>query len=240
MTIGISIYLFLELILMQGYNSKHEYCEEAVKSVNPVASCPTSKEEWDKAATKKKCTEIAKQQRCTSYDKFIYHCVIDEYNSDLVEVCAPQRIILGHCAEFNVGGGVIQDKFSAPCNTTFPKCHSFYNSSDAYKYTDCYKLVKGRKTTSSTTAITNDMTTSKSEDGIKSVIIGVGIFVVVFFVLIIIMAIYLKKRRNKINKTTKSRKEECKLIADKPQGMECPMSTFGSRGKELFRRSISV
>lgn len=44
-----------------------------------------------------------------------------------------KKLFIGHCAEFNVGGGVIQDKFSAPCNTTFPKCHSFYNSSDAYK-----------------------------------------------------------------------------------------------------------
>lgn len=40
---------------------------------------------------------------------------------------------LGHCVEFNVGGGVIQDQRSAKCNDTFPKCESIYNSVDAYK-----------------------------------------------------------------------------------------------------------
>lgn len=40
---------------------------------------------------------------------------------------------LGHCVEFNVGGGVIQDQRSAKCDDTFPKCESIYNSVDAYK-----------------------------------------------------------------------------------------------------------
>lgn len=40
---------------------------------------------------------------------------------------------LGHCVEFNVGGGVIQDQRSAECNDTFPKCESIYDSVDAYK-----------------------------------------------------------------------------------------------------------
>lgn len=39
----------------------------------------------------------------------------------------------GRCVEFNVGGGVIQDQLSAPCNATFPKCDEYYISSDAYK-----------------------------------------------------------------------------------------------------------
>lgn len=40
---------------------------------------------------------------------------------------------LGHCVEFNVGGGVIQDQRSAKCGNTFPKCDNIYNSFDAYK-----------------------------------------------------------------------------------------------------------
>lgn len=39
----------------------------------------------------------------------------------------------GHCTEFNVHGGVIQDQMSTPCNNTFPKCDLIYNSLDAYK-----------------------------------------------------------------------------------------------------------
>lgn len=42
-------------------------------------------------------------------------------------------LFLGHCVEFNVRGGAIQDQRSAPCNQTFPKCATIYKSSDAYK-----------------------------------------------------------------------------------------------------------
>lgn len=41
--------------------------------------------------------------------------------------------VSGHCVEFNVPGGVIQDQLSAPCNETFPKCDRIYNSTTAYK-----------------------------------------------------------------------------------------------------------
>lgn len=40
---------------------------------------------------------------------------------------------LGHCVEFNLQGGVIQDQYTSPCNDTFPKCDKYYNSSTAYK-----------------------------------------------------------------------------------------------------------
>lgn len=40
---------------------------------------------------------------------------------------------LGHCVEFNLQGGVIQDQYASPCNGTFPKCDKYYNSSTAYK-----------------------------------------------------------------------------------------------------------
>lgn len=42
-------------------------------------------------------------------------------------------LFLGHCVEFNVRGGVIQDQRSAPCNQTFPKCDKIYPSSEAFK-----------------------------------------------------------------------------------------------------------
>lgn len=73
----------------------NEYCTEAVKSVKVVASCPTSKEEWEKAANKKNCKNDAAQQYCTSANLFLYHCVINGYGNELLEVCAPRRIISG-------------------------------------------------------------------------------------------------------------------------------------------------
>lgn len=41
--------------------------------------------------------------------------------------------VLGHCVEFNVPGGVIQDQWSAPCNEIFPICGYIYRSTTAYK-----------------------------------------------------------------------------------------------------------
>lgn len=41
--------------------------------------------------------------------------------------------ISGHCVEFNVPGGVIQDQRSASCKEPFPRCANIYNSWEAYK-----------------------------------------------------------------------------------------------------------
>lgn len=71
------------------------YCQEAVNSVQIVESCPTSKTEWDAAARKKNCSRIALQQDCSSVEQFQYHCVINGYRNETLEVCAPTRIIFG-------------------------------------------------------------------------------------------------------------------------------------------------
>lgn len=81
--------------LQQLITNQDRYCQEAVKSVENVEFCPTSKTEWDRAATKKNCSRIAPQQNCVSAEKFKYHCVINGYRNKLVEVCAPARIIFG-------------------------------------------------------------------------------------------------------------------------------------------------
>lgn len=123
------------------------YCKESVDSVTVVTFCPKSKEEWDIAARKKNCSKIATQQTCAAAEKLKYHCVINGYRNALLEVCAPERLILGHCTEFNVIGGVIQDHLTAPCNnSSFPKCDRFYYSTEAYKYPDCYNLVNRTST----------------------------------------------------------------------------------------------
>lgn len=82
--------------LQQLLTSQNIYCEEAVKSVKIVTSCPTSKTEWDIAAFRKNCSGIASRQNCVEKKgKFQYHCVINGMRNKLVEVCAPTRIIFG-------------------------------------------------------------------------------------------------------------------------------------------------
>lgn len=129
------------------------YCQEAVNSVQIVESCPTLETEWAAAARKKNCSRIAMQQDCSLVELFQYHCVVNGYRNETLEVCAPRRIIFGHCVEFNVPGGVIQDQLSTPCNNIFPKCDGIYESVTAYKYPDCYQLVYNNKSVSITTTI---------------------------------------------------------------------------------------
>lgn len=83
------------------YKSEARYCKEAVASVALVTSCPTSKSEWDIAAHKKNCSEIASQQNCAPVDMFSYHCVINGYRNETLEVCAPSRIIFGVSIIYN-------------------------------------------------------------------------------------------------------------------------------------------
>lgn len=87
--------------LQQWCTSQNIYCQEAVDSVTVVESCPTSKEEWDSAAFKKNCIRIAARQNCiNAREKFQYHCVINGLRNELLEVCAPTRIIFSMYAAF--------------------------------------------------------------------------------------------------------------------------------------------
>lgn len=72
------------------------YCQEAVKSIKKVDICPTSKEEWDKAESKKNCSVIAALQNCTNTESFLYYCVIDRVRKETLELCAPKTIIRGN------------------------------------------------------------------------------------------------------------------------------------------------
>lgn len=203
-------HLILVLVFqhIQWCTSQNIYCQEAVDSVTVVESCPTSKEEWDSAAFKKNCIRIAARQNCiNAREKFQYHCVINGMRNKLVEVCAPTRIIFGHCVEFNVRGGVIQDQRSAPCNQTFPKCDKIYPSSEAYKYHDCYELVSISEDRSSTKK--EPPTTIKTTTNEPSLLKPIAIIIpVLSLVLISIFAvIYLQFRRRRARNKLDESKE---------------------------------
>lgn len=204
------IHSFLVLFILQVElcTSQNRYCPEAVQSVTIVESCPMTKAEWDAAAQKKNCGIIASKQNCATVEKFQYHCVVNGLRNKLLEVCAPTRIIFGHCVEFNVLGGVIQDQLSAPCNATFPKCAEYYLSSDIYKYPDCYKLVlkngeslaseeKTKTTTSKNTLITTN--SSGQEKSYHSVWIFVTISVLIIAV-VLVLIICIRKQRKQPNR----------------------------------------
>lgn len=198
------------LLQIQIYKSEARYCPQAIGSIKYVVSCPTSKKEWDTAATKKNCSRLASHQTCSSVEQFKYHCVINGFRNETLEVCAPSRIIFGHCVEFNLHGGVIQDQMSTPCNNIFPKCDAIFGSTDAYKYPDCFDLVEKYSTTVYTTerkVLTTTPTTDKSR-ALIAVIASTGIMTILFISFFIAVVLCKRKRQ--------SPKEKRALIKCKP------------------------
>lgn len=118
-----------------------------------VDSCPQTVPEWKEAVRRKNCKSIS--HNCS---KFHYHCVINAWMNQTIEVCAPSVHIVGKvCAEFNFGGNRIMRNDYAKCE----KCPQAYNSSDAFLYTECFEYVersKGMDTPQSTTETPNSST----------------------------------------------------------------------------------
>lgn len=187
-------------VLLAIKASLNRYCLEAVHSVKYVTSCPISKSEWDAAAKKKNCSRMALHQNCSTVEKFQYHCVINEYRNKMVEVCAPSRIIFGNCVEFNVLGGVIQDQHFSPCRDIFPKCDNHYDSSTAYKYPDCYKLVSGIIYSTTDKLSASITTTMKYDDTLsRDLPIIFGIVCGVLLTLTSVCVFFIRKRYKKLS-----------------------------------------
>lgn len=199
MTSWIHVFLIVLLLLIQDYVTENIYCKEAVESVKTVSSCPNTKEQWEKAASRKNCWEKALKQTCSTPEKFVYHCVINGYGNATLEVCAPKRLILGHCAEFNEVGGVIQDQLISTCSETFPKCDHFYWSTEAYKYEDCYKLVEAKKVITTTSASVKHVPSDETIDRDETTIyipVFVGLSLLAVAVIVGLFIIYRLKNKN--------------------------------------------
>lgn len=139
--------MILLLSLMNIYSEVHAitFCEKSTMTIKYVEKCPTDANSWKIAAEKMNCESI--EQHCsdsfnTGRHQFQYHCVINAWRNATLEVCAPNRTILGHCTEYNIHGNVIQDNYGADCTKFNPPCPSLYNSAEAFKYQTCYDLVR--------------------------------------------------------------------------------------------------
>lgn len=94
------INIFVLNVLQQLPFSVSESCQDAVRDVKIVTSCPTSKEEWDIAARIKNCSNlvaVAKSKNCTITEKQPeYHCLVNSLENKFIEFCADKRIIFGN------------------------------------------------------------------------------------------------------------------------------------------------
>lgn len=60
-----------------------------------MKECPITRKEWNNAAKNKNCEKLSQRRNCSKETELQYHCLINSYLNDTVEVCAPREIILG-------------------------------------------------------------------------------------------------------------------------------------------------
>ena len=65
-------------------------CSDFSKTVQIVQGCPQTQEAWEEAAARKNCGGIP--NLCYS---LVYHCVMNTWQNETLEVCAPSRLIVG-------------------------------------------------------------------------------------------------------------------------------------------------
>ncbi|XP_062597910.1 uncharacterized protein LOC134259332 [Saccostrea cucullata] len=131
-------------------------CSASLPTVQSVESCPTNEQDWRYREKLKNCND--KQQDCSSKRRFTYHCAVNEWGNATIEVCAPMKIVFGHCVEFNVKGARIQYNRQSCRGFTEP-CPVHYDSTDVYKYPECFKIQQPLK---SSTEIKNGDDASKN------------------------------------------------------------------------------
>lgn len=186
---------------VQISKASSDSCPISPLTLEIVDECPDSEEKWSEAAARKNCAAHA--SNCSKPDRLVYHCVINSFVNQTLEVCAYSRIIvLGYCTEYSLGGNKIQQSFRATCKQFTEKpCPLGYPSTDAYKYPGCYSLTK-KTTTMSSLSTTNatHMNNEKQVDGGSSKdfllpVILVVILVLIFAVIGIFLIFMWKKRK---------------------------------------------
>lgn len=131
-------------------------CDESAATAKKVKSCPQNHMEWSKAAARKGCEKMA--HSCLSFE---YHCVINAWGNETIEVCAPKLQIVGNnCAEYSQGGKRIQRNGNVPCKN----CSSHYFSNESFKYQECYEHVKNAKTSHTTQLTTESISVESTEE----------------------------------------------------------------------------
>ncbi|XP_061192242.1 uncharacterized protein LOC133200467 [Saccostrea echinata] len=145
------ILILYEAAILYKYSDDHsqvnaaDSCKASRGTVARVGKCPENEAEWMEAAKRKNCSSLA--GLCPEPDRFVYHCVLNFFLNETLEVCAyGRRILLGRCTEYSILGNLIQES-RVDCKMFLRPCPVIYPSTEAYKYQGCYNLVQ-RPTTS--------------------------------------------------------------------------------------------
>lgn len=81
----------LNIFIHQVSLSISDSCPDSRPTVQVVDDCPDSEEKWKEAAERKNCTAYANQ--CDEPRRFVYHCTINAFSNQTLEVCAYGKYI---------------------------------------------------------------------------------------------------------------------------------------------------
>lgn len=129
-------------LFQTSLQSSTDSCHISRSTVQIVEDCPNSEEQWKQAAMRKNCAVYASQ--CSDPERLKYHCVINPFMNQTLEVCAyAQNIVLGFCTEYSLSGNMIQQSADTSCLHFIENpCPFFYRSTEAHKFPGCYDLTK--------------------------------------------------------------------------------------------------
>ncbi|XP_078326886.1 uncharacterized protein LOC111103028 isoform X5 [Crassostrea virginica] len=170
--------------------TENESCPWSSQTEKTVQSCPTTKEELEKQKARKNCEALKKQQNCTEPEKFQYHCVINELENSLVEVCAPEYIING-------------DK---DCYTVVKHMLQISNTSHEKFITDLPSIT------------TDTSISAKPASGqTKEYVIVVAVFVGVFVIAVIVIILILIFRRRRTEEQEPLQMDACNTVNEEQE-----------------------
>lgn len=186
-------------------------CEVTRSTVQVVEDCPDSEEKWEEAAARKNCSVYSSQ--CSEPRRLVYHCVINPYVNQTLEVCAyAQNIVSGHCTSYYSSGNLILKNLRTNCSAFKEKsCPPFYRSDKAYNYPGCYELTKKSTTVAHITENIFALTTPPSsgssntylnmpvKEGLMDITEIAGVTVgILAMIIIIFVLIYFGRKKGKI------------------------------------------
>lgn len=201
--------MVLTFLKVEVSKANGDSCPISRKTVQTVNDCPDSLEKWKKAAERKNCAALA--TKCSEPEKLQYHCVINPFVNETLEICAyAKNIVLGYCTEYSISGNTIQQNIRTECKMFKNNpCPEYYRSIEAYKYPGCYALTKRSAYVSedrmSATVPSNFKITEmeqKRGDHVVYIVIVTLLFVINALNMLALIGWYCHKKRRKLHRRT--------------------------------------
>ncbi|XP_078329648.1 uncharacterized protein LOC111102730 isoform X2 [Crassostrea virginica] len=170
-------------------------CPVSTPTVTSVPRCPATLEEMKEAAQRKKCEMMADSKNCDMPP--VYHCLLNQWKNDTIEVCASPWYISGFCAIYNTVEMKVTDDFTRDC-ATMKDCPTRYHSPEAYKYQTCYEKINTGKISTSSPTTSFVLKSRESFSDTIGFMIVIGILCII--IVSILVCLFSRKLRGKLLK----------------------------------------